>query len=461
MKHRVPVRLCTVLIALVVATLVAGGRAQAAPEGGSQGAAEGTSTARPSLPSTCFWFGPYVKSNPGFNVSYLDTGATYWTANISIPEGAEVVLRGKYAHARYQSFSTYRSDGSGDELDGRNDTQIVPDRGSRNPFLTGARRSGNNDRSFTLAMLDEPKPADAERRTNTVYAGSPDDRQILIMRLYVPDKGRGLLGGVGFPKPELHLADGSVLTGEAMCRALDVTEKMVPMPTVDPDEYAKLRDRAGAPPGFPAQSTPEFRAYYNKPLRIQCLFSLKPETDCYPTEPPERNGGLYSNIDNNYMWLYASRHFGEVLVLRGKLPTTPATYRGSPRSGTAQLRYWSVCQNESLLTLRVEGCLYDEQVPLGQGRSYVIATSLEGDRPSNATAKCGVGYLPWPVNGDGAGHKDDAYISVRNLLPSEDFDHAIQDTRVPGDEARVLGPYMVTAEYMSTEEFEALGCRKG
>jgi hypothetical protein len=47
------------------------------------------------------------------------------------------------------------------------------------------------------------------------------------------------------------------------------------------------------------------------------------------------------------------------------------------------------------------------------------------------------------------------------MLPAADFHQAIQDTRIPGDEASVLGPYMTTGEYMSTAQFEALGPRDG
>jgi hypothetical protein len=43
------------------------------------------------------------------------------------------------------------------------------------------------------------------------------------------------------------------------------------------------------------------------------------------------------------------------------------------------------------------------------------------------------------------------------MLPSSDFGHAIQDVESPGTEAVILGPYMPVCEYMSVEEFEALG----
>ena len=76
-----------------------------------------------------------------------------------------------------------------------------------------------------------------------------------------------------------------------------------------------------------------------------------------------------------------------------------------------------------------------------------------------------MGFLPWPENGDGFSieegredHADDALVIVRNMQPMNGFDQAIQDTQKPGDEAEVLGEYLPSIEYFTTEEFEALGC---
>jgi hypothetical protein len=85
-------------------------------------------------------------------------------------------------------------------------------------------------------------------------------------------------------------------------------------------------------------------------------------------------------------------------------------------------------------------------------------TSKVGDRPGNATADCGVGFIRWPKRGDGAGHPDDALLFIRNMLPAPGFHHAVQDTRVPGDEREVMGAYLPHARYMSKADFEARGC---
>ena len=166
----------------------------------------------PALPSSCFWVGPYVKQNPGFNVAFPDTGAGYWSTDMKMPEGSKLVIRGRYTHARYQSLIAYNI-ATTTATDGVNDVQTRPDAGSRNPFLPGAFRAGQRHRSYTLTLRNELPPSDpALREPNTLYVGvTGQARQGIVYRVYVPDRGRDLTGGVGLPEAELHLADGSVL----------------------------------------------------------------------------------------------------------------------------------------------------------------------------------------------------------------------------------------------------------
>ena len=354
-----------------------------------------------ALPSTCFWYGPYVKQNPGFNVAYPDTGAGYWSSLYRLPAGAKVVLHGKYPHARYQSIIAYNADTT-TATDGVNDLQTQPDRGSRNPFLPGAIRAGNRHRSYTLTIVGEPPPAEASlREPNTLYAGVPNQTlQALALRVYVPDRGRDLTGDAGLPEVELHQADGGVLTGQAACDALGVQQRLLPIPFLTAAQYSALRDKPGAPAGFPAVNPLVWHAAYNSQFRFACLFSFN-GAGCNPAIPPTRAVTLYPNVDNQYVQAFASRAFGKVLVLRGKLPTTPRTHDRFPIMVGGQLRYWSICQNEGYLTTAVADRLYDEQIPTDRAGNYTIVTSLPTDRPSNAHAKCGVAFLPWPANGDG------------------------------------------------------------
>lgn len=295
------------------------------------------------------------------------------------------------------------------------------------------------------------------RAPNTLYAGVDGQSvQQIIYRIYEPDsfKRRELTGGVGLPVPELHLADGSVQEGQTACDTLQAQSGPLAITTLPPSAYASLRDQAGKSATFPAELSPVFRTFYNTGFIISCWYN----GNCSGT--PAKTGGQYSNIDNEYVAAFVNRGFAEgpVLVLKGKLPTTPDTGPDVKRMGNGQMRYWSICQNESLFTTVGAGCLYGAEIPVDKHDNYTIITSTAADRPKNAKSKCGVGYVPWPAAGDGAGHLDDGFLIVRNMLPSSNFHQAIQNTATPGDEASVMGPYLPKGTYTTKAAFEQKGC---
>ena len=275
----------------------------------------------------------------------------------------------------------------------------------------------------------------------------------VIYRVYVADKDTDITGGVGLPNPVLHLADGSVLTGQDVCDATAAATTAPPFDTMPLQTYLSLRDQPGQPATFPAEQTPVWRAYYNSNFTVQCGYL----GNCGGT--PERSGGQYSNIDNNYVAAFVNRGFGAVLVLRGKLPVTPKTRACQARmKAHVDMRYWSLCNNESAATTAGVACVDDEDVPVDGNGRYTIVVSLPQDRPRNAKPKCGVAWLAMSPDGDGAGHPDDGYLLMRNMLPSASFHHAVQDTSVPGDEKAVMGAYLPTGTYLTVRQFEKRGC---
>lgn len=421
----------------------------------ASGAAQATA-ATPIPQSTCFWQGPAASAfdtDPERNYAFPDSGAIYWSAKVTMPAGSKIILRGRYARARYQSLNSYDATTNA-PTDALNDVSTKPDPGSTNPFRVGARRDGAK-RSYTVTMLNEPAPA--TRVANTLYAGvAGQTEQQLVYRVYVPDSftKKELTGGVGLPAAELQLADGTVLTGRAACDALQVKLGPLGLTKLPASLYATLREPAGAPPTFPATERPTFRAYYSTAFSFTCGY----QGDC--SGSPARIGGQYSNIDNQYISAFVNRGFaaGPVLVLTGRLPKTQQTGAKVKTMPAGQMRYWSMCQNESIVTTRGAGCVYDAQIPVDRKGNYTIVTSTAADRPKNATARCGVAYIPWPKNGDGAGHPKDGFLLVRNMLPSASFKHAVQNTRTPGDEAKVMGPYLPRGTYTTRRKFEQRGC---
>lgn len=437
-------------------------------------AAAGTGAATlPSLyggkGSTCFWNIGVVNPH-ALNIALADTNANYWAAVYTEPPGATLQLKGEYPHARYMALQSYNALSA--PVDAVADYQINPDRGSSNPFRAKVRRSVKH-RSFTVTLRNS-SPADLlgpDQRSDeparsylyTKPIGDTSGLHAVMYRVFVPDKGTGLRGGVPLPKPVLRLANGKVETGQALCNTLTSQVKRLPDPTallIPKSQYEKMRYQPGVPPWFPAKNPPVWRVQYN---RAYLLALYDGPTFQSPFTLPLTKAGqssFFPNLDVQYMRAALNRKLGTVVAYRGTMPTTPRTYGGeSYMQQKTQMRYLSFCMNQSMLTTRSMDCVYDEQIPLTARRRYVVVTSRAADRPSNARAKCGVAWLAWSPAGDGSRDHDFGWMQLRNMLPSPSFRNAIQDTRTPGDERHVLGKYFpVGTYYKNKQAFQKLGC---
>ncbi len=161
------------------------------------------------------------------------------------------------------------------------------------------------------------------------------------------------------------------------------------------------------------------------------------------------NGGFLSNLDNNYVSATINRGYGQVLVSRMRVASFANTRGGETPMPGAQLRYWSMCENDPF-TERFVACGTDDQStqrPSGYA-TYVVSTPAQ--RPRNATAACGVNWLPW-------GPDQAGLLILRNMLPDPAFKQSVQDATV-GKEAQTMGSYLPASRYYSKAGFEALGC---
>jgi hypothetical protein len=345
------------------------------------------------------------------NTLFIDEAATYWTARIPVPDGEQVELRGSYPHARYMSLAVY--DSRLRTIDHLVDTDIAPDAGSSNPFLPGASRSETH-RDFTLRIVDERLPASG-RAANTLYMENADGSRsareggeaIFTLRIYAPDTGLDATGGV--PLPAITVVHPS---GERVGRP------PCPGPAAEATSPA---------PGF---SVPAGQG----------------------ADPPVWDrfipNGLGENVDNSYVYETFMPSLGQVLVLRARAPTFPATGDGESEMGTGDVRYWSMCTN--LLTTAVLDCVHDEGVPIDDEGYYTIAISRPGARPANARSECGIAWLP-------ADPDTDTVLVYRHMLPDADFPEAIQNSQ-PGTEEQTLGDYYPHGTYYDTVDYERRGC---
>ena len=396
-----------------------------------------TATAAP--PQDCFWTSVFDEENG--NLFYPDTGVNYYLGRVTLPPGSELVVRGRFPHARYTSFNTY--DEAFRPVDALADRDMRPDRRSVNPFLDGNRRDLPL-RSYTVRVVADPAPERRER--NTVYLGSagrPAFAGALVYRVYLPDRGRGPFGGVGLPEVALRLPDGTEVDQPAACTLL----------TDQPSTGITRIDQRSSGPTLPNYTTakprPDWERFFNVTRTVARQFSQ----DAAEAAGDEQRGGFFSDAKNAYVYAFMAREYGEVLVLRGRLPVVPRTYDGRRRFHEGQVRYWSLC-SASVQPYGVTdtiGCVNDEGLTTDGRRRFTVVVSTPEDRPANARAACGITWLPF-------GARPTAALIMRNQLESPGFDRAIQDVRKPGQERRVMGDFLPRGRYTSTSAFERRGC---
>ncbi len=375
-------------------------------------------------------------------------------------------------------------------------------------------------------MLPEKRPATLpvnhfaeEPHRNTLYAYAPANEEtapsgkyqteLIVLRVYVPDKGQNVLGGVPMPEPELTLSSGETLKGQSLCDATDsqshtrikeglpirlgeptalllnkeiwhalskpwelkeacnvaaqaVSNCPLPKNPFVATELIQTPKEVENRAAFPARETEEWRGQFSRKFLLQTWTGEGAQgAETSPTK--EGGGGFFPNIDNNYERDVLSRTFGKVVVAKGKLPTSPETYEGNPtwpNISSFQDRYTSFCMNESPRSTRVMACKYDQEIPVNASREYTIAVSRAEDRPKNATRFCGVAWIEWSKRGDGEEqpytNEEWGVLQMRTMLPSKSFGHAAQNVTKPGTDREVMGEYLPTVHY----EKEAVLVRK-
>jgi hypothetical protein len=367
---------------------------------------------------------------------------------LPIPRGGHIEIAGQFPHARYTSLITYNAQTQA--IDGIHDTQIEPDPGSSNPFLPGASRTVTR-RSYTVRIVNARIPV-AGRAQNTLYTENADGSKsskdeslaIFILRIYVPDLGDDIDGGVPLPRVSV-VTSGGKRTTVADCP--DV------IPDTGANETLAASGTATPLPSLPVSASLVWRKYTNLATHDAAIYGAGtpiPAAVMPRTDQVVGSGGFWENIDNKYIYAQMYQTLGQVLVLHAKAPTTPHTFAGERQMGTGQLRYWSVCA-ENPQTTQFFGCAHDEQIPLDRHGYYTIVISTAAARPSNATLACGVAWIP-------AGPLKRTELLMRNMLPSPGFKQAIQNVRV-GHEQQDMGAYYPAGRYYASAlDFEHTGC---
>ncbi|WP_411075898.1 hypothetical protein [Streptomyces sp. cmx-4-7] len=393
-------------------------------------AAVPSAAAPPGVPAPdCAWKPLGYRTS---NVAFPDTNAQYWLLHYTVREGLRITLDGRFPDARYASFASYDATrGSFTGPDGKpsvlTDHHIVPDPGSRNPFLRDARPGGK----YTVTVSDN-----AAHRNNVLPlapAGAAEGSAgTVIHRLYLPHGGE-----VELPKVTFELGGHRVR-----------------VPTCD-DALTS------APPASPAP-TSEARA-------ARAVTGATVTAPARPAFARTAGTGLYPNPDNAYLSTgFEAPAPGQVLLVRGKAPTATAGDRAQPwpGRGKAQVRYWSLCDNlwwgpgEVVVNPLPDGtvdpgCRADFDTRLAADGSYTYAVGTEEQR-ATVEGVPGVTFLPLSAATPTAEH----LLILRNMVDGPGFDGAIQRVPVGSDPARtaeIMGAHYPRTGYCALSTLTSSG----
>jgi hypothetical protein len=409
-------------------------------------------------PRDCFWRRGPFGADPYINIAYPDANVFYWAGVFSVPEGARLQLEGEFPASRYMSFVSYTT--AGHPIESLPDFLINADQGE-NPFIEDAARSGDMNQYSIEVRSSEPETVrdigsrEANGPTNALHAPADEagGPQTILYRIYLPDDGTAPTGDVGLPQPVLTLASGDTLHGPEACQALRTRQPAVMASgaaSITPAQYRALITQPNRPDTWPAQSPAEWFIQLDRESLLG-IYTGQINEDARRSE-----GGFYPNPDNFYIRTIVNRKHGPVFLVRAKAPTTPATFNSETRMGEGQLRYWSICSNQSFVNTRVNDCLFDEEIPLDPRGFFTVVISREEDRPRNARPDCGLSWLPMADDGDGMFDEDVTIVQIRHMLGADDFANSIERVERQDDLESVLGPYMPRTQYLQTNQVEAL-----
>jgi hypothetical protein len=367
------------------------------------------------------------------NVLFPDSSAQYWTASYRAVPGTHIRIDGIYPYARYTSWNVY--DPILRPFTHKADVDIAADPGSANPFLPGAdRRTPVEQRHYTLYITFD---AGFKPGPNTIYVDpSKNPAGVFTLRVYVPDKGRDVTGGVGLPQVTWQPNSQGAPALDSPCRQLEK-----PSVSVVTGGYAQQDGPETGPP-LPGRPQPAWHKFTNLCQAGDDLFFDNPYGDNIPDsgQRPCDNfgsGGFLSNMDNAYVYTGINRGNGRLLVIHGKAPTFARTYPSARTMPSGeQLRYWSICQNDPY-NQRYIACLRDDQVKLDRDGFYTIVISRPSDKP-----KCAKNWIPW-------GPQTWGTLIYRHMLPAPGFSGAIQKSSY-GTEQQTMGDYYPSARYLTT-----------
>jgi hypothetical protein len=374
------------------------------------------------------------------NSAYPEANATYWTTVLTETLGTTVTVQGRYPLARYMSFQLY--DDNRNVQDAINDLAINPDSGQNNPYRTGSAQG-----TYTVHVVFGNKPQTPA--ANTVYTQGLTN-VALVYRIYYSNNPDNLAATNLDPVLPVVSVEGSTLTS-CPPRPIIVPEDLTVWGRLDNSDFIGTR----------------------------------PSTAFVPSNPPTWNtvttGGstpYYPSEDNSYLIAAISRDYllppynYDMVVVRFRAPTFANTQAGQPPYTPAQMRFWSFCQDEPILTSVVR-CIPDNNHS-SRGGFATFVISDPSRRPSDTILnRWGARWVPWGAlqPGDVVYDIDDnpltnddgvffgGLLLYRQTMADPSFRQSIENIAKlpPGRRKAAMGAYWPTSGYCTSADFQASG----
>ncbi len=346
----------------------------------------------------------------------VDTNAAYWSSVMPsyIPPGSTVQIYAAFPQLRFFNFTIYHD---GNMIDYLADADLYPVEGG-SPNLNISALPGFSALQYHYRITIKYEDPPAVREPNTLYAGASTTlSRLLLMRDYLPDPGVDSTGGVGLPQLTLFYPDGS-------SRRYDTSSPNLACPFIDWITQA---------------------LYQIQPTQVG-VASRNPSFGILPLSEYNAGGGLipsYSNFDAGYGGFMSSPAFGNLLLIRAKLPATPSS---SVDPADLEARYLSLCAYHAKERLQL-GCLTDAQLVTQDDGYFTVVVSTSDTRPPLADPADGYNWMPWYNS------TDRVSFTLRELLPNPGFAGNYLNAGMTTDPLSTLGSWAPEATYCDVQTF--------
>jgi hypothetical protein len=337
-----------------------------------------------------------------------------------------VTITGDFPHARYASFMVYGGSRSR-PFDAISDYQMKADPGSVNPFVPGEDRTATR-RRYTIHAIREGSGIDPSAYDNVLVIPASETFINIMMRIYRPDDGLDIYGGVPLPTVEVGRAAGS----------------------------------ASAPAyGLGSDLGALFKMFLGVHYKEADIFDRIHDDFFVEFYHLTREGGL-PNADVPYLdTALGATEAGpgaRLAVLRFRPPTFEDTHTGrGTLSGATNVRYYSFCTSDVATGFNSQ-CIWDDALKVD--RDGMVTLVVYPPVLEERVRRSGLNRLV-------RGYTATTSLTYRQLLPSPDFDGAALNVPalplpLPPDvnldqykASTYVAQYAPTGTYYTGPEFDA------